>query len=38
MSNETIFFICGGILAASAVTVSFVGLKAGDKVVLQQTS
>ena len=31
MSNETIFFICGGILAASAVTVGFVGLKAGDK-------
>src|ERR1700755_2118841 len=30
MSNETIFFICGGILAASAVSVSFVGLKAGD--------
>src|ERR1700743_3633574 len=31
MSNETLFFICGGILAASAVTVGFVGLKAGDK-------
>jgi len=30
MSNETLFFICGGILAASAVTVSFVGLKGGD--------
>jgi mono/diheme cytochrome c family protein len=30
MSNETLFFICGGILAASAVSVSFVGLKAGD--------
>jgi mono/diheme cytochrome c family protein len=31
MSNETLFFICGGILAASAVTVSVVGLKAGEK-------
>ena len=31
MSNETLFFICGGILAASAVTVSIIGLKAGDK-------
>jgi cytochrome c551 len=30
MSNETLFFICGGILAASAITVSFVGLKGGD--------
>ncbi len=30
MSNETLFFICGGILAASAVTVSVVGLKAGN--------
>lgn len=30
MSNETLFFICGGILAASAVSISFVGLKAGD--------
>ncbi len=30
MSNETLFFICGGILAVSAVTVSFVGLKGGD--------
>jgi cytochrome c551 len=30
MSNETLFFICGGILAASAVSVSFVGLKAGN--------
>ncbi len=30
MSNETLFFICGGILAASAVTVSVFGLKAGD--------
>jgi plastocyanin len=27
MSNETLFYICGGILAASAVVVSFVGLK-----------
>jgi mono/diheme cytochrome c family protein len=31
MSNETLFFICGGILAASAVTVSIFGLKAEDK-------
>jgi mono/diheme cytochrome c family protein len=31
MSNETLFFICGGILAASAVTVSVIGLKGGDK-------
>jgi len=31
MSNETLFFICGGILAASAIVVSFVGLKGGDK-------
>jgi mono/diheme cytochrome c family protein len=31
MSNEALFFICGGILAASAVTVSIIGLKAGDK-------
>jgi mono/diheme cytochrome c family protein len=31
MSNETLFFICGGILAASAVTVSIIGLKAGDR-------
>src|ERR1700749_1375301 len=30
MSNETLFFICGGILAASAVTVSVIGLKAGN--------
>ncbi|HVW45894.1 MAG TPA: cytochrome c [Solirubrobacterales bacterium] len=30
MSNETLFFICGGILAASAVTVSFIGLKGGN--------
>lgn len=27
MSNETLFFICGGVLASSAVVVSFVGLK-----------
>jgi plastocyanin len=27
MSNETLFYICGGILAASAVTVSLLGLK-----------
>lgn len=27
MSNETLFYICGGILAVSAVTVSIVGLK-----------
>jgi mono/diheme cytochrome c family protein len=31
MSNETLFFICGGILAVSAVTVSILGLKGGDK-------
>src|SRR6201996_4510050 len=31
MSNETLFFICGGILAASAVVTSIFGLKAGDK-------
>jgi plastocyanin len=30
MSNETLFFICGGILAVSAITVSFVGLKLKD--------
>ncbi|MGN6274602.1 MAG: plastocyanin/azurin family copper-binding protein [Solirubrobacterales bacterium] len=30
MSNETLFYICGGILAASAVTVSLVGLKLKD--------
>src|ERR1700742_5216650 len=30
MSNETLFFICGGILAASAITVGVIGLKAGD--------
>lgn len=30
MSNETLFYLCGGVLAASAVTVSFVGLKVKD--------
>lgn len=30
MSNETLFFICGGVLAASAVIVSFLGLKLKD--------
>jgi plastocyanin len=30
MSNETLFFICGGVLAVSAITVSFVGLKLKD--------
>jgi plastocyanin len=30
MSNETLFYICGCILAVSAVTVSFVGLKLKD--------
>jgi plastocyanin len=30
MSNETLFYICGGILAASAVIVSLVGLKRKD--------
>jgi cytochrome c551 len=28
--HETLFFICGGILAASAVVVSFIGLKNND--------
>lgn len=28
--HETLFFICGGILAASAVIVSLLGLKSGD--------
>jgi mono/diheme cytochrome c family protein len=28
--HQTLFFICGGILAASAVIVSLLGLKAGD--------
>src|SRR6201995_5660162 len=27
MSNETLFYICGIVLAVSAVTVSFIGLK-----------
>jgi len=30
MSNETLFYVCGGILAASAVTVSLLGLKLKD--------
>ncbi|MGN6815906.1 MAG: plastocyanin/azurin family copper-binding protein [Solirubrobacterales bacterium] len=30
MSNETLFYICGGILAASAVVVSLLGLKLKD--------
>src|ERR1700743_2281987 len=30
MSNETLFFICGGILAASPITGGVVGLKGGD--------
>ena len=30
MSHETLFFICGGILAASAVAVSVIGLKNDD--------
>ncbi|HET9197507.1 MAG TPA: plastocyanin/azurin family copper-binding protein [Solirubrobacterales bacterium] len=30
MSNETLFYVCGGILAVSAVTVSFLGLKLKD--------
>lgn len=30
MSNETLFYLCGGVLAVSAVTVSFVGLKMKD--------
>ena len=30
MSHETLFFICGGILAASAVVTTFVGLKNDD--------
>jgi mono/diheme cytochrome c family protein len=28
--HETLFFICGGILAASAIVVSFIGLKSDD--------
>ena len=27
MSNETLFYVCGGVLAVSAVTVSIIGLK-----------
>jgi plastocyanin len=30
MSNETLFYICGIVLAVSAVTVSFIGLKVRD--------
>ena len=30
MSNELLFYICGGVLAVSAVIVSFVGLKVKD--------
>jgi plastocyanin len=30
MSNETLFYICGGVLAASAILVSFAGLKLKD--------
>ncbi|HWN72321.1 MAG TPA: plastocyanin/azurin family copper-binding protein [Solirubrobacterales bacterium] len=30
MDNETIFYICGGVLAASALVVSFLGLKLKD--------
>jgi plastocyanin len=30
MSTETLFYVCGGILAVSAVTVSFLGLKLKD--------
>jgi plastocyanin len=30
MSNETLFYVCGIVLAVSAVTVSFVGLKLRD--------
>ncbi|HEU4706693.1 MAG TPA: plastocyanin/azurin family copper-binding protein [Solirubrobacterales bacterium] len=30
MSNETLFYICGIVLAVSAVTVSFIGLKLKD--------
>lgn len=30
MSNETLFYVCGGVLAVSAVTVSFLGLKLKD--------
>ena len=30
MSNETLFYICGGVLAVSAVIVTFLGLKLKD--------
>jgi len=30
MSNELLFYLCGGVLAVSAITVSFVGLKVKD--------
>jgi hypothetical protein len=30
MSNELLFYICGGVLAVSAVVVTFVGLKLKD--------
>ena len=30
MTNETLFYLCGGVLAVSAVTVSFIGLKVKD--------
>ena len=30
MSNETLFYLCGGVLAVSAVTVSFLGLRLKD--------
>ncbi|HEY8502484.1 MAG TPA: plastocyanin/azurin family copper-binding protein [Solirubrobacterales bacterium] len=30
MSNETLFYICGGVLAVSAVVVTFLGLKLKD--------
>jgi plastocyanin len=30
MSNELLFYLCGGVLAVSAVTVSFLGLKMKD--------
>lgn len=30
MSNETLFYVCGGILAASAIIVSLLGLKLKD--------
>jgi len=30
MSNELLFYLCGGVLAVSAITVSFIGLKVKD--------